>query len=104
VVKEAQKAISQMLDQLPNDDRVTLSELEQATGEMGAAIMREALQNLSETVEMKPKELVRCPKCDQPMQARGKRRRQVVTLRGESELVRHYYSCPHCGQGYFPPG
>jgi YgiT-type zinc finger domain-containing protein len=104
LVEQAQKAIRELLDQLPNDNQVTLSDLEQARGEMGATMMRQTLQSLSEGVETKPSGSIGCPNCGQPMYRRGKRVRKVVTMRGEIEVERDYYPCPNCGQGYFPPG
>ncbi len=45
-----------------------------------------------------------CPDCGQPMLYKGKPKRGVAHLEGETELVRAYYYCTHCEDGLFPPG
>lgn len=47
---------------------------------------------------------VRCPECGQAMSYKGRPRREVEHLEGETELVRAYYYCAHCESGLFPPG
>lgn len=46
----------------------------------------------------------RCPGCGEKARYKGMRKRQVVHKEGESTLERPYYSCPHCGEGFFPLG
>jgi len=45
-----------------------------------------------------------CPECGEKARYKGMRRRQVVHKEGVSTLERPYYSCPHCGEGFFPLG
>ena len=46
-----------------------------------------------------------CPKCDTPLQSRGKRERRLQGNGGESvTLHRTYGVCSKCGHGLFPPG
>ena len=46
-----------------------------------------------------------CPECGQPLEKKGKKKRQLQTRGGqEIELKRDYGMCPACGQGIFPPG
>jgi len=45
-----------------------------------------------------------CPTCAGKLRYKGKRKRRVVTVRGEIEVERDYYVCTACGAGYFPPG
>ena len=46
-----------------------------------------------------------CPKCGEPLEKKGKKKRKLETQGGrEVELVREYGVCPKCGQGFFPPG
>lgn len=47
----------------------------------------------------------RCPACDVPLVAEGRRQR-TLTLSGDQSLTldRDYARCPTCGQGLFPPG
>ena len=45
-----------------------------------------------------------CPECGQGMIYKGKPKRGVEHLEGETKLRRAYYYCPHCEAGLFPPG
>jgi uncharacterized protein with PIN domain len=48
---------------------------------------------------------MKCPVCDGPLAADGKRRRRLTTTGGqELELEREYMRCARCGHGFFPPG
>jgi Zn finger protein HypA/HybF involved in hydrogenase expression len=101
--QQAEEAIQRMLDDLPESHKVTMSDMEKATGVMGEVIMQHTLQCLVETQQTAPLDEVRCEKCHVRMSRRGKRKRQFVTVRGEVEVERQYYVCPKCGAGYFPP-
>lgn len=103
LVGQAREAIRKLLDELPDADKVTLSDMERATGVMGRRVMQETLQALVQGDEGKRAEIW-CEACEVRMTARGRRRKRVVTVRGEVEIERHYYVCPACGQGRFPPG
>lgn len=48
---------------------------------------------------------VLCPKCEVPLQTRGKQKRKLQGNGGQCvELNRSYGTCPKCGEGFFPPG
>ena len=47
---------------------------------------------------------LRCPDCGQAMSYKGRPRREVEHLEGETELARAYYYCAQCESGLFPPG
>lgn len=100
---KAEESIRKLLDALPDKAEITMSDMEALTGEMGHDLMQAAMQSLSESQRAEPNE-VECEKCNTPMHKRGKRKKQVVTLRGEIEVERQYYVCPRCGAGTFPPG
>lgn len=103
LVGQAREAIRKLLDELPDADKVTMSDMERATGAMGHRVMQETLQQLVKGDEEKQAG-VECEACGVGMTARGRRRKRVVTVRGEVEIERRYYVCPQCGQGRFPPG
>lgn len=103
LVGQVREAIRKLLDELPEAEKVTLSDMERATGVMGHRVMQETLQQLVKRDEGKKAEIW-CEACGVRMTARGRRRKRVVTVRGEVEIERHYYICPVCGQGRFPPG
>jgi hypothetical protein len=51
-----------------------------------------------------PHERPRCPMCNTPLQARGKRQRTLQGSGGQEVLLsRDYGTCPHCETGLFPP-
>jgi hypothetical protein len=99
---KAEGAIRTMLEALPDKADLTMDDMEDLIGKMGQDIMREAMQGVSQHEQVAPS-LVICQACQVPMQKRGKRKKRVVTKRGEIELERQYYVCPQCGQGAFPP-
>lgn len=45
-----------------------------------------------------------CSDCGQRMSYKGRPKRGVAHLEGETELVRAYYYCAQCEAGLFPPG
>ena len=100
---KAGEAIRTMLEALPNKADLTMDDMERLIGEMGRGIMRETIQGVSQHEQVEPCQ-VRCEACRVQMHKRGKRRKRVVTKRGEIELERQYYVCPQCGDGVFPPG
>lgn len=103
LVEQAQQAIGKLLDELPEAHAITFSEMEKATGVMGQAVMQQTMQRLVERQPRPTAQEIRCDRCDTPMSRRGKRKKRVVTTRGEVEVERPYYVCPHCGVGRFPP-
>lgn len=103
LLDQAQKAIQKMLDDLPEDSDISLSDMEQATGIMGRHIMNQSLQKLAQSKQAEVNETVPCPACGEKMHSRGKRKKRVETLRGEIEIERGYFVCPNCGETYFPP-
>ena len=45
----------------------------------------------------------RCPKCEEPLKARGKHKRTLQGNGGQSvTLHRTYGTCPTCGESFFP--
>jgi hypothetical protein len=104
LLEQAQAAIRKLLDELPEASEITLSDMEKATGEMGQTITQQTLQRLVESWQQPLSDTVACPSCGERMYRRGKRKRRVVTIRGEVAIERQYYVCPHCGAKRFPPG
>jgi uncharacterized protein with PIN domain len=104
LLKQAQQAIRRRLEALPDRDQITLSEMERLTGEMGHEVMQHTLPKLSETQQSPADRVGLCEACNRRMHKRGKRKKRVVTVRGQVEIERQYYMCPGCGRGHFPPG
>ena len=99
---KAEEAIRKMLEKLPDKSELTMTDMETLIGEMGHDIMQGAMQEVSQREQVEASEVM-CEGCGVRMHKRGKRKKQVVTKRGEIELERQYYVCPHCGEGVFPP-
>ncbi len=104
LLEQAHQAIRKLLDELPESHEITLSDTEKATGVMGQAIMQQSLQRLVEVKQRSGSNEVRCEHCQTRMSRRGKRKKRIVTVRGEVEVERPYYGCPQCGATRFPPG
>jgi Zn finger protein HypA/HybF involved in hydrogenase expression len=99
----ADEAIRKLLETLPDKSVLTMSDMERLIGEMGHEVMRSAMQEVAQREQVVPEQVI-CETCQVAMQKRGKRKKRVVTKRGEIELERQYYVCPQCGSGVFPPG
>jgi hypothetical protein len=83
----------------------TLMELEEQTMRLRQHLMGEMMSKLlAERQAVQPAEGVKCQKCGQPMQDKGRRKRMVRGPEGPVELDRAYYYCPSCKEGLFPPG
>lgn len=99
---KAEGAIRAMLEALPDKADLTMDDMEDLIGKMGQDMMRETLQAVSQHEQAEPSWVI-CETCQIEMHKRGKRKKRVVTKRGEIELERQYYVCPQCGHGAFPP-
>ena len=97
----AEAAIDEMLADKRLHEQMTLSEIEQVVGQSEADFRQAALEEIMALQQETP---AICPMCGGQLKNKGKRRKQVVSLRGEVEIERSYYQCPSCKRGYFPPG
>lgn len=100
---KAEEAIRNLLEKLPDKSELTMSDMEHFIGEMGQDMMQGAMQDIARSEQVEPTNVI-CMNCEIAMQKRGKRKKHVLTKRGEIELERQYYVCPRCGHGAFPPG
>lgn len=103
LLKQAQEVVRKLLDDLPEAHEITLSDMERATGMMGQSLMHQTMQELVESQQEAVVDDLYCESCHERMSRRGKRKRRIVTVRGEVEVERTYYVCPKCGTGRFPP-
>ena len=51
-----------------------------------------------------PVEKMSCPQCGRQAENKGQKGHQIESRVGGVRLERTYYYCPHCKQGFFPPG
>jgi NADH pyrophosphatase NudC (nudix superfamily) len=101
---EAEAAIEELLTKRKAPAEASLADIEQvvraASLKFEQALTAELLAESAAQLPAWPS----CPQCGQKMKNKGKRKRRVVTETGEVEIERHYYHCPDCGHGFFPPG
>lgn len=100
LLAQAEAAIDKLLKDTRLHDHMTLSEIEQLVGQPEADFRQAVLE---EMIVMQHASPTTCPLCAGKLHNKGKRRKQVVTIRGEAEIERTYYQCQQCGKGYFPP-
>ena len=85
LVQQAESQIKEMLDDLEQQDRVNLSQLEERLQTLGRHLLASTMQTVVNSyAKMIPPA-------------------QVVTQHGALEVRRDYYTCRDCEQGYFPP-
>lgn len=101
LLARAEATIDAMLQDERLHEKMTLSEIEQVVGGSEADFRQAALEEIIAMQQEKPHW---CSLCGEPLENKGKRRKQVVSLRGETVIERTYYQCQQCQRGYFPPG
>lgn len=55
--------------------------------------MHQTMQQLVKSMQKAPVADLRCESCHERMARRGKRKRRIVTVRGEVEVERSFYVC-----------
>lgn len=100
LLAEAEESIDQMLLDERLSDQMTMAEIEDVIGELEQDFRQCVLQ---EVIGEQADKLVRCPDCGGKLRNKGKHSKQIVSLRGETNLERTYYQCEDCGKGIFPP-
>jgi uncharacterized protein with PIN domain len=107
----ADEVVSGMAEWRVQHPRATLVEIEREVdvrlaGLRARLVQDAALRSRQADVGALPAaERPRCPECDEPLAARGKKVRRLRTNHDRVvELERSYAVCPRCGRGVFPPG
>jgi DNA repair exonuclease SbcCD ATPase subunit len=101
LLARAEIAIDAMLEDERLGEKMTLSEIEQVIGQSEAEFRQGALEEIMARQQAGGS---KCPLCGGSLENKGKRSRQVISVRGESRIERTYYQCQACGHGFFPPG
>lgn len=102
LVAQARTAITKLLEQKAGRRDLSLSEMERLVGELEVELRQAVMQVLVEESQTQGPGV--CRECGGKLRHKGKRRKQVVTARGEVVVERDYYRCSTCGAGFFPPG
>lgn len=100
LLARAEAVINDLLQDERLHEKMTLSQIEQVVGGSEADFRQAALE---EIIALQQETPTTCPLCGGKLENKGKRGKQVVSLRGEAKLRRTYYQCQSCGRGYFPP-
>ena len=103
LLAKAQEAIRKLLAKQKPKDEITLSDMEMSVGEFGEELLQEIMQELVEASSSSESHALNCPNCQRAMRYKGKKSKQMLSLRGEIEIERDYYYCEDCRSGYFPP-
>lgn len=101
---KAKEALQKLLAKQKPKDEITLSDMEISVGEFGEELLQEIMQELVEVSSASENHSINCPNCERTMRYKGKKSKQMMTLRGEVEIERNYYYCETCRSGHFPPG
>lgn len=99
--KHAQSSIEKLLKQKAGRRDLSMTEMEDLIGAFEMDVRRALMQELVDESQTQASGL--CPECGEKLRYKGKKRKQVASLRGEVEVERDYYHCAGCGSGYFPP-
>lgn len=100
LLAEAEASIDQMLSDERMSAKMSLSEIEDVIGSLEMDFRQRVLR---EVMGEQENQVTKCPDCGGKLRNKGKYSKRLVTLRGETELERHYYRCDTCGKGIFPP-
>jgi len=103
VLADAETVVTAMLKDGRVNGAMTLSEMEVVVGKMGDQLVQQVMQRLVEQTQEVEGERT-CGECGEKLRYKGRKKKRVVTLRGEVELERAYYVCRACGTSVFPPG
>jgi YgiT-type zinc finger domain-containing protein len=98
----AYEAIEKLLEQKAGRRDLSMSEMEDLVGEFELEVRQSLLQEM--VVDAQETKSGLCETCGGKLRYKGRKTKQVVTLRGEVVVERDYYQCERCGTGYFPPG
>jgi YgiT-type zinc finger domain-containing protein len=100
--KRAQAALEKLLEHKAERRDMSMSEMEDLVGGFEIELRQSFMQELVADAQATQHGL--CEACGGKLRYKGKKSKQVVTVRGEVAVERDYYQCERCGTGYFPPG
>ncbi len=100
--ERVEEAIEQLLEQKAGRRDLSLREMEDLIGDFERAVRQSVLHEIvMDAQETRPG---LCERCGGKLRYKGKKPRQIISLRGEVRIERDYYQCETCGSGYFRPG
>lgn len=100
LLAKAEATIDNLLSDKRLHEKMTLSQIEDVVGKSELDFRQKVLE---EVIGIQEAKCEGCPKCGGQVKNKGKRQKQVISLRGEVEIERSYQECQACGHRYFPP-
>jgi len=103
LLEQYQAHLDEILDQLDEDHRFHISEIEDIALDLRQDVGQDVTLALTQQASQQIDVDVSCPHCKQRMRAKGRKAKWVKTRTGEVHVSRPYYYCEACQQGHFPP-
>jgi uncharacterized protein with PIN domain len=105
MMEVAEGAIEGWLNWQERHERPTLSEIEEGMLRLRQELSERLVEmTLLEQEARAPVSEPACGRCGSKMENKGEREKTIETQVGAVKAKRHYYQCPECGAGIFPPG
>ncbi len=101
LLAQAEEALDAMLNDEKVNPQMSLSDMEAVVGDLGKDLFPAIMQTLTDESDVEAEPV--CPECGGALRNKGRRTKRVITVRGEIEVKRPYYSCTQCEYGFFPP-
>lgn len=79
-----------------------IDEIEQTVEDISQELERELEQSILDQQQTPPENRACCPRCGASARYRGLEARSVITRHGERRLLRRYYHCGACHDGFAP--
>lgn len=106
-----EQASEQLTDWRENKPKATFRNIEDTVDEQFAKLRAQIIQDLVEQNELTNMEQVPkverplCPDCQKPLNANGKKKRELITNHEQSiQIERTQAICPECKGTFFPSG
>lgn len=105
LMAEIEMKVDELLDWNDQNQKPTLTQIEDAVLKMRKQVGEEAANALvASQNSSQASERPTCPTCGQVMLNKGYRTNQIESRAGSLHTQRIYYDCPACQMGTFPPG
>jgi hypothetical protein len=105
LMAEIEMKVDELLDWNEQNQKPTLTQIEEAVLKMRKQVGEEAANDLvASQASTGTSERPMCPTCGQAMVNKGYRENQIESRAGSLRTHRIYYYCSDCQTGTFPPG